>query len=155
MNDNVEVERLQPADQKQAITFINHLLETEFPRSFHHLEADDLDNLSEAYSGNRDVFFVLKKGNDVIGTVAVKEDSDEVALLRRLFIGQEYRNMGYGKLLVAKAVEFCQKHGYQMISFRGNNQMDQAIRVIEKFGFIRKDLIDFGAFHIYIYVKLL
>ncbi len=155
METNIAITPLQQSDQKDVITFVNHLLEKEFGGSFHHLEADDLDNLMDAYNGKRDLFLVLKSDNKVIGTVAIKEDSKEVGLLRRLFIDPEYRNKGYGKMLVQKAIDFCIENNYEMISFRGNNQMDQAIRVIEKFGFIRKDLIDFGAFHIYIYVKLL
>ena len=155
METNISINPLQQSDQKDVISFVNHLLEEEFGGSFHHLEADDLDNLMKAYSGKRDLFLVLKDGDEVIGTVGVKEDSKEVGLLRRLFISPKYRNKGYGKMLVQKAIDFCTENNYEMISFRGNNQMDQAIRVMEKFGFIRKDLIDFGAFHIYIYVKLL
>ncbi|MDX9702896.1 MAG: GNAT family N-acetyltransferase [Candidatus Auribacterota bacterium] len=155
MDTSINIEKLQKSDHKDVVAFVNHLMNTEFPGTLHHLEADDLDHLMDAYNGKRDAFLVMKKDGSIIGTVAVKEDSKEVALLRRLFIAKECRNKGYGKMLVQKAIDFCNDKNYQMISFRGNNQMDQAIRVIEKFGFIRKDLIDFGAFHIYIYVKLL
>jgi len=155
MGDKIDVCEINKNDAVAVVDFINGILENEFSESYHHLTADDLENVCNSYSGERDMFLVLKNTDKIIGTVAVKEDAKEVALLRRLFIAPEYRKKGYGKLMVQKAIEFCEKHQYEMISFRGNNQMDSAIKVMERFGFIKKEIIDFGAFHIYIYVKLL
>ncbi len=155
MGSKVDVVEISKDDSTAVVDFINGILENEFSESYHHLAADDLDDVCKSYSGNRDMFLVLKDEGEIIGSVAVKEDAKEVALLRRLFIAPEHRKKGYGKLMVQKAIEFCEKNGYEMISFRGNNQMDSAIKVMERFGFIKKDIIDFGAFHIYIYVKLL
>ena len=155
MANKIDVSEINTNDSKAVVDFINGILESEFSDSYHHLAADDLEDVCDSYSGERDMFLVLKDAGEIIGSVAVKEDAKEVALLRRLFIAPEHRKKGYGKLMVQKAIEFCEKNGYEMISFRGNNQMDSAIKVMERFGFIKKDIIDLGAFHIYIYVKLL
>jgi len=155
MDENLIIEPITKSFEPQTVDFINSILKSEFPDSLHHLAADDLENLCDNYKGKRDLFLVLKTETDIIGTVAIKEDSRQVALLRRLFVSPQYRNKGYGKLLIQKAIDFCIDKKYEMICFRGNNQMDGAIKIIEKFGFIKKDLIDFGSFHIYIYVKLL
>jgi len=151
----IEVERLNEQDEKAVIDFIDKSLKKEFPETYHHLDADDLNDLRNAYNGERDIFLVAKKEDNIVGTIAIKEENSEVALLRRLFVAQEYRSKGFGSALIKKAIDFCKDQNYSMISFRGNNQMDKAIRAIEKNGFIRKDLVDFGGFHIYIYVKLL
>ncbi len=155
MEENLTIEPITKPLEPQTVDFINAILRSEFPDSFHHLVADDLANLCDNYRGKRDLFLVLKNDSDIIGTVAIKEDSRQVALLRRLFVSPNYRNKGYGKMLMQKAIDFCLDKKYEMICFRGNNQMDGAIKTIEKFGFIRKDLLDLGSFHIYIYVKLL
>ena len=151
----IEVERLITQDEKAVIDFIDQSLKKEFPETYHHLDADDLNDLYNAYSGERDIFLVAKKDDSIVGTIAIKEENSEVALLRRLFVAAEYRSKGFGSALIKKAVDFCREKNYSMISFRGNNQMDKAIRVIEHNGFIRKDLVNFGGLHIYIYVKLL
>ena len=152
---NIVIEAIQESTEKEAAQFIEDILHQEFHDIVHHLDADDLKNLHTTYTGNRNMFLILKDGDKIIGTVGIKEDSYQVALLRRLFIDPAYRNRGYGSKLVQKAIEFCKEHGYEMICFRGNNQMDNALRVIEKHNFIKKDIIDFGLFHMYIYVKLL
>ena len=151
----IQVEKLTKEDENTVVYFIDHSLKNEFPETYHHLAADDLNDLHNAYNGKRDIFLVAKKDHNIIGTIAVKEENSEVALLRRLFVTQEYRSKGFGSALIKKAIKFCKEKNYSMISFRGNNQMDKAIRVIEKHGFVRKDLVNFGGFHIYIYVKLI
>ena len=155
INNSIQIETLTEKDEKDVAGFIDQSLKKEFPDTYHHLDADDLDNLKNSYNGKRDLFLVAKKDNSIVGTIAIKEENEEVALLRRLFIAQEYRSKGFGSALIQKAVDFCKNQNYAMVSFRGNNQMDKAIRAIERNGFIRKDLVDFGGFHIYIYVKLL
>ncbi|MEW6534239.1 MAG: GNAT family N-acetyltransferase [Candidatus Auribacterota bacterium] len=149
------IDAIVKTDEPAAASFINGILESEYPDIVHHLAADDLNNLCDAYSGPRDTFFTVKQNNNIIGTIGIKEDSKEVALLRRFFIAPDYRNKGLGTILINKVIDFCIANNYQMISFRGNNQMDTAVKVIEKMGFIRKDIVSFGEFHIYIYVKLL
>jgi len=146
---------ISKSDEPVAAGFINGILESEYPDIVHHLAADDLDNLCDAYSGPRDLFLTVKQNDNIIGTIGIKEDSKEVALLRRFFIAPDYRNQGLGTVLVNKVIDFCVQNDYEMVSFRGNNQMDTAVKVIEKMGFIRKDIVSFGEFHIYIYVKLL
>lgn len=152
---NISFEEITKTNEKEVAEFINRILTTEFKDIVHHLDADDLNNLCDAYSGKRNFFLVLRNSGKIIGTVGIKEENRQVALLRRLFIAPECRKKGYARILVEKAEEFCRKQRYQMISFRGNNQMDSALRAIEKLKFIRKDIISFGVFHMYIYVKLL
>lgn len=152
---DIIIEPLKEDESTAIAHFVDSLLHSEHPDLMHHLAADDLDNVFKSYNGKRDTFFVVKHNGDIIATAAIKEESKEVALLRRFFVAPEQRNKGIGPALINKIIQFCTDHNYQMISFRGNNQMDNAIQIIEQMGFIRKDIIDFGEFHMYIYVKLL
>ena len=85
------------------------------------------------------IFLVLENQGEIIGTVAIKEEDKDTALLRRLFVSPLFRNKGCGKSLVDSAVQFCKKHNYQTIIFQGNEKMIAALRLCAKQGFKEKE----------------
>jgi len=155
MSTNHTILKLTKQDEPQVVDFIESILDRDYPEVPHHHVIDDLDKLYETYTGKRDTFFVIKDDDTIVGTVGIKEENSQVALLRRLFVSPHYRNKGIGTQLINKAIDFCEKNKYEMILFRGTNHMVRAIRIVEKLGFIKRDLVDFGDFHIFIYAKLL
>ena len=63
--------------------FINRIMASEFSKECKAYEYKDLDNLPGHYGGKRNIFLVAEKDGKVVGTVAIKEDGSDVALLRR------------------------------------------------------------------------
>ncbi len=97
-------------------------------------------------------FFILEDGGEIVGTVGIKEDSEGVALLRRLFLLSEHRGKGYGALLMAEAMKFCKDKGYSQLVFRTTNRMEQAIQLCKKKGFKKAEEADLQGFKIYKFV---
>ncbi|MCB1194766.1 GNAT family N-acetyltransferase [bacterium] len=155
MKTNETILKLTKTDEPHVVDFIESILDREYPEVPHHHVVDDLDKLYETYQGKRDTFLIIKNNGAIVGTVGIKEENPQVALLRRLFVAPEYRNKGFGTKLVEEVIRFCEQMKYEMILFRGTNHMGRAIRIVEKLGFIKRDLVDFGDFHIFIYAKLL
>lgn len=125
------------------------ILTKEYPFDKSCYSDSDLYALDKTYGGTRDNFFVAEDNKQIIGTAGIKEETDKIALLRRLFVSPESRGKGYGKILVDKAVEFCKKNGYSHIVFRTTDKMLQAIELCKKKGFKQIESADLGGFKIY------
>ncbi len=148
----MQVRAFKEDDSSAVKELILSILTQEYPFDKSAYSDSDLYNIGQAYNGKRDNFFVLEDSGKIIGTVGVKEDSEEVALLRRLFVESECRGKGYGKLLMAEATKFCKGKGYKSLVFRTTNRMKQAITLCEKKGFKKAEAIDLEGFQIFKYV---
>ena len=145
----MEARAFKEEDFPQIRELILSVLTKEYPFDKSCYSDSDLFTLGETYGGKRDSFFVIEENGRIIGTAGVKEDSDETALMRRLFVDPEFRSKGYGKLLIGKVVDFCKSANYQHIVFRTTNRMVQAIELCKKKGFKQLEKADLGGFQIY------
>ncbi len=148
----MQVRVFKKEDSDAVKDLILDILTKEYPFDKSAYSDSDLFNLSDTYSGPRENFFVLEENGDIVGTVGVKEDSEDVALLRRLFVESKYRGKGYGALLMAEATKFCKEKSYESLVFRTTNRMKQAIELCKKKGFEKEEELDLQGFQIYKYV---
>ena len=123
---------------------VNTILFKEFPLSRKVYRLDDLDAISRAYGGPRDVFYVVEDDGRIIGTVGVKEDTRQIALLRRVYVHPECRGKGVGSQLISAAIQFCKKEGYRQVVFRSTDQMRDAIRLCLRNGFTEEEKLNLG-----------
>lgn len=100
-------------DSKGVKELILSILTKEYPFDKSAYSDSDLDKIGEVYGGPKDSFLVIEEAGDIVGTVGVKEDSSENALLRRLFVDVKHRKKGYGTELLNKAVDFCREKRLQ------------------------------------------
>jgi N-acetylglutamate synthase-like GNAT family acetyltransferase len=142
-------------DSKAVRQLIMQILKDEYNAVGEAMDLEDLHDLSQTYGGDRDLFLVAEKDGMIIGTVAVKEDSQETALLRRIYVHPDFRGKGYGDALFSEAIDFCEQHGYQNVFFRGTDRMQTAISLCLKNGFEEDDVADFGDFTMVILSKTL
>lgn len=145
----MEARTFKEEDYPKIRELILSILAKEYPFDKSCYSDSDLYSLGQTYGGKRNNFFVVERDTRVIGTAGVKEETGEMALLRRLFVSPEFRGRGYGKLLVDKAVEFCKNKGYQKVIFRTTNKMVVAIELCKKKGFKQIESADLGGFQIY------
>src|SRR5260221_14184525 len=103
---NVTVEKFSPEEQAQTRSFILRLWK-EFKFIYIKKLDYDLDDIQSFYVETGGIFYVLKDGNKVIGTIAVINKGNHIAELKRLYIDKPYRGNGYGSKLVNEAIEFC------------------------------------------------
>lgn len=149
--DTVEhiLRKYQRDDSSQVKELILGILASEYPAAKSAYPDSDLDNISETYGKDREAFFVIDELGQIAGTVGVKMDSDEHALLRRLFVDVKKRRRGYGAELVRKAIGFCKENGYKKIYFRCTDKMSDAMKLCKANGFKETDTISLSGFNIH------
>lgn len=136
-------------DSTGAKELILSILTKEYPFDKSAYSDSDLDKISEVYGGERESFFVIEEDGSVVGTVGVKEDTKDNALLRRLFVDLKRRKRGYGSELIEKAITFCKDKGYKKIYFRCTDRMSDAMRLCMKKGFKETEALDISGFKIH------
>lgn len=139
-------------DSDKIRELILSILTKEYPFDKSAYSDSDLYDLTGTYNGPRDTFFVLEDNGNIIGTAGIKEDTKDVALLRRLFVNPSYRRKGYGEMLMGEALKFCQDKGYGHVVFRTTSRMTQAIELCKKKGFKKTEEIDLLGFKIYKFI---
>ncbi|MDD5747389.1 MAG: GNAT family N-acetyltransferase [Candidatus Omnitrophica bacterium] len=141
---DIKIRKFRIQDQAQVYKLIMTVLQNEFSLAKETYSDFDLNNITKSYGGKRDLFLVAAIGNTVIGTIAVKEDDNNTALLRRIFVSREFRGIGLGKKLIIKAIEFCEKKHYRVINFCSTDKMATANILCRKNGFQRRACMSLG-----------
>ena len=97
----------------------------------------DMENLQDAYFADdgESAFWVAQYEGQIIGMVGVQKTADNAAEIRRLRVGENFRRLGVGTLLMEQALSFCQRHGYLKIILDVRIERGPAIALFGKFGF--------------------
>lgn len=138
----MEIRRFNLKDQDQVKKIITDILKNEFAMDQRAYPHSDLESIPKVYGGEREAFFVGEEGGKIVGTIAVKEESKRVAILRRLFVSLNSRGKGYGLDLIDKALDFCKKNGYHEIVFHSSARMKAATGLCLKKGFVEKERLN-------------
>lgn len=151
----IQIRKIEPGDKEPVKKLISGILQVEFCDGTRAYQCHDLEDPVRYYSGQRDIFLVAEKDGKIIGTVAIKEDSPDTALLRRVFVSRDYRGKGYGEKLLRRAMEFCFEHDYQTVIFRGIDTMQNALKLCLKQGFEEEDVLVTDDFKMFVLTKKL
>jgi len=141
--------KFRETDSKGARDLILSVLTKEYPFDRSAYSDSDLDRIGMIYGGERESFFVIDSSGRILGTVGVKEDSKENALLRRLFVDSKERHKGYGTELLKKAIGFCREKGYKRLCFRCTDRMVDAMKLCIKEGFRETETLEVSGFKIH------
>jgi len=125
------------------------ILTKEYPFDKSAYSDSDLDRIGEVYGGDKDSFMIIEEDGNIVGTVGVKEDSKDTALLRRLFVDLKHRKKGYGSELINKAIGFCKERGYKRVYFRCTDRMSDAMKLCIKNGFKETEALEISGFKIH------
>jgi GNAT superfamily N-acetyltransferase len=131
-------------DAEQVRSLISSIMTTEFPEQQKNYPLTDIEDIGKAYGNIGEAFFVGLFGEEIIGTVGVKQEDERTALVRRIFVKPEYRSRRYGVRLLEEAINFCKVVGYQEIIFKTTSNMEKAIQLCLKKGFVEKARVDIG-----------
>jgi len=151
----VNIRKICPQDAPQVKQLIRGIMDEEFASEHQAYRGPDIDDPACYYSGPKDIFLVAEKDGAIIGTVAIKEDSSDTALLRRIFLNKAFRGKGYGEKLLQKAMAFCFEQNYQNVTFRGTATMQAALQLCLKDGFKETDVAEMNAFKMHVLTKRL
>ena len=136
-------------DASGAKELILSILTKEYPFDKSAYSDSDLNRIGEVYGGGKDSFMVIEDNGQIVGTVGVKEDTKETALLRRLFVDLKHRKKGYGTELLNKAIDFCREKGYKRVYFRCTDRMSDAMKLCLKKGFKETEALEVSGFKIH------
>ena len=140
----VTIRRFKTTDGLAVGKLISHIMSGEFQEAQSAYPTDDIERIGSAYGGLGEAFFVAVIDSKVVGTVAVKKEDNRVALLRRLFVDSTYRKRRIGLKLLNRALQFCDKMGYQEIIFRTTSYMRSANQICQKRGFVQRAKLKMG-----------
>ena len=149
----IAIRSVQPGDEEHVRGLITAIMADEFPGQSPAYNYQDLDRLSSHYGGSRETFLVAEKDGEIVGTAGIKEESPEVALLRRVFVKSGHRRKGYGAGLIEAALSFCRRQGYSRVVFRGTDRMHTALGLCLKNGFLKKEIVPFGDFDLVVLAR--
>ena len=146
MRENIFVREYHDEDHDLVYSLILSIIESEYrdipPDSY----LFDIDHFHDVYNGSRDAFWVVEQNSKnrkkIIGTIAIKEDDENTALLRRFFVSPRFRSKGVGKRLFETTLEFCRNNHYKEIIFIGNNKMNKVNKFLKKRNFQDLEVID-------------
>lgn len=145
----MQVREYKTADSLGVKSLILTILEKEYPFDRSAYQDSDINDISGTYGGKGNCFFVVEKDKKVVGTVGVKKDTPETALVRRLFVDEGCRRKGAGSALLKAAVAFCKSENYKQVIFRATDRMAQAMNLCKKMGFKETDDLEVNGFHIH------
>jgi len=144
----MEIRSFKESDVDQTRELISRILKEECSLESDVFKEDDLDNLKKAYSNIREALLVAEEESKIIGVISVKQEKDDTALIKRLFVHPAYRGRNYGQTLLRRAIDFSKINGYKNISFRATDQMKAAINLCLKNGFKQINEKDLGKIRI-------
>lgn len=140
----MEIRPVRDTEQEKIRNFIIWILEKEFPEIKIDNSHQDMDDFKKIYHEPRCIMLIAEEENQLIGTVAVKNEDEDAALIRRLFIHPAYRQRGFGVALLGRAMDFCKMNGYKKAFFHADSNMSSAICLCLKYGFRETERIVLG-----------
>jgi putative acetyltransferase len=126
----IERQTQRTTEMAEIIALSDAYLSSLYPAESNHL-VDIGDLLSERYE-----FFLLRVSAATVGSVAIGL-TGEYPEMKRMFVKEEYRGRGYGKLLIKFILDRCRELGHTKIQLETGINQPEAIGAYEKHGFRR------------------
>lgn len=132
---------LKPGDIG-AIAWLHGVLyekEYKLDYTFEAYVAGPLSEFALSQDKEKQRIWVVESSGKVIGCIAIVKNSYDESQLRWFILHPDQRGKGLGKALVAEAVDFSRKMGYKRVILWTFNELEVAIAIYKKFGFVKKE----------------
>jgi GNAT superfamily N-acetyltransferase len=103
--------------------------------SFEGFVAEIAGKFSQSHDPNREHCWIAERRSEIIGSVFLMRQDDEVAKLRLLYVEPTARGLGVGRRLVEQCLHFGRDAGYRRIVLWTNDVLISARRIYEAAGF--------------------
>ncbi|MFW9828019.1 MAG: GNAT family N-acetyltransferase, partial [Candidatus Thorarchaeota archaeon] len=109
--------------------------EYQLDESFEAYVAKYMAKFIKNYDPSKDKLWIVEKGTDIVGSIAIVKVDDTTAQLRWLLVEPYMRNKGIGSKLMREAIDFCKFHGYQKVILGTFSDLTIARKLYSKYGF--------------------
>lgn len=97
--------------------------------------SEELKSLPGPYAPPDGELLLAKRGDHVLGSIALKPLEPRVAEIKRLFVRPQARKTGVGRALVSAVLTTAKGCGYREIKLDTLPEMESAIALYKSFGF--------------------
>lgn len=137
--DSMQITSIQPADNAATAQMIRAvLIEQKAPKTGTAYADPWLDQLCEYYDQPKSEYFVLKKGNKILGGAGIApidEDDDTTCELQKMYFQPEIRGRGLGDKMIKKCLDFAVNKGFKQCYIETLPWMKAAQKLYERNGF--------------------
>jgi DNA-binding MarR family transcriptional regulator/GNAT superfamily N-acetyltransferase len=83
----------------------------------------------------RERCWIAERDGEIVGSVLLVKDGDEIAKLRLLYVEPKARGLAIGRRLVDECIGFARRTGYRKITLWTNDVLVSALRIYQAAGF--------------------
>lgn len=133
----VTISRFQPAERDHVINVILPIQNREFGIAITADQQPDLSDIPGFYQSGKGEFWVARCGNEIIGTLGLKDIGNQQAALRKMFVTAAYRGREWGVApqLLAALFHHAGEAGIRDVYLGTTDKFLAAHRFYEKQGF--------------------
>lgn len=136
MERNIKITKLTKADIEKTKELIREYLKwIDLDLTFQNID-EELDNFPEKYEEPAGAFYIAKDGINVIGCIGLRKIRAKICEMKRLYVKDEYKGLGLGKMLIRTIIEEAKKKGYEKMRLDTLPKMQTAQKLYQEFGFV-------------------
>jgi len=96
----------------------------------------ELANLPDKYAKPDGRLFLIRVKNQPAGCIALRKIADGVCEMKRLYVRENFRGLGLGKILIEKLIKEAQVGGYSKMRLDTlPDKMPSAVKLYKSYGF--------------------
>lgn len=95
----------------------------------------EINNLAEMYSEPNGGLILAYLNDKTIGVTAIRRFENMDCELKRMFVSEDYRSLGIGRLLLDYAIKLARNLNYNKIKLDTSDTMKAAIKLYIEYGF--------------------
>ncbi len=138
--EEIKIRRIEKNDNVSLAAVIRNTLKefgANHPGTVYYDESTD--HLFELFHNEpRSIYYVAQWKNQVVGGGGIYPSPglpDDTCELVKMYLLPQVRNIGLGRRLIEKCIEFASQTGYRNIYLETMPELKQALKTYEKFGF--------------------